>query len=138
MPAAVPMGELVGGLTFAQTFVSRCSKLSEIDLDFATYARRNTHPVVVGLTDPATQRVIFKRRLEAPRIRDNTWLSFVFPALKNSRDRTYSMWVTSPRSLPGNAVTLWRSASDTYPRGRATINGKPVNGDIAFSYACAN
>jgi hypothetical protein len=136
VPAGVPMGELVDGREFQQTFVSMCGNLRGIELLTATYARTNSHPVIVRLRDTTTGQFVLEQTLPSATIPNNGWLKFAFAPLPDSLGRTFLITVESPKSMPGDAITVWRSKTDMYPKGQAAINGNSVTADLAFGYDC--
>lgn len=129
--------ELTGKTQISQTFKSQCrGTLQNVELKFATFDRKNTHPVNINLVDAATKQVIAAQVLPASSLQDNKWFAVPLPPLKNTFTNAYRITITSPESTPGDAISLWASASDTYKEGQALLNGKATSQDIAFQYRC--
>ena len=135
--------ELTGGRTFGQTFVCTRNNLYRIDLSTATYARINTSPVIFHLrsASPSTSEVaeafaamdILTITLPGPEVQNDRPTSFVFPPLRDSKDKAFYFFIESPEGTPGNAITVYVNEYDQYPAGTAYRDGQPVAGDLAFT-----
>lgn len=134
-------GELIGGALAGQTFVADSDNLSGIAVMFATYSnRQNSQPVELHLR-ASTSAADDIRVAAVPglQLNDNQFHRFDFPALPDSAGKTYFFFVVSPRSVPGNAVTVDIDTRDPYHLGSAYIargpdiptSGKPTI-DLAF------
>lgn len=129
--------EINGTTQVSQTFKSQCQgTIQNVELKFATFNRKNTHPVLIKLVQIATGQVIASQVQPSSSLRDNKWFAIPLPPLKNTLDQTYRITVTSPESLPGNAISLWASTGDAYKAGQAFLDGKPTGKDITFQYRC--
>lgn len=128
-----PIGEIYGSTTVGQTFASRQSNLSVIEIIMATYMRINTHDVIFHLrASPSSPIDIATIKVNAAKIADNQYHRFSFPPIPDSKDKTYYFFIESPDSAPGNAITIWYSTKDVYKDGSAFVNHKAVEGDLAF------
>lgn len=137
IPAEQLIGEISGRIEVTQDFQSQCrGKIEDIELKFGTYQRTNSYPVIFQLIEINKDQVIAEQTISADSIKDNKWRSFTIPAQVNSLDDFYRISITSPQSVPGNAVTIWSSASDVYPAGQALVNGMPTATDLSFRYRC--
>jgi hypothetical protein len=137
IPAEQLIGEISGRIEVTQDFQSQChGKIEDIELKFGTYQRTNSYPVVFQLIEVNKDRVITEQTVSADSIKDNKWRSFTISPLENSLGNFYRISITSPQSAPGNAVTIWSSASDAYPAGQAMLDGKPTATDLSFRYRC--
>ena len=136
IPAEEPIGEIVTGVTISQEFISECKgTIDQVDLLLATHMRTNTHPIIIRLIDPMHQ-VYAEHIISGDSIEDNTWRSFNITSLSESFGKTYRITITSPESTFGNAISIWSSATDSYPDGRALVNGKSTGTDLSFRYQC--
>jgi hypothetical protein len=135
--AEVVVGEIVRDRRFTQTFTSECAgRISEIELYLATYARTNTSTLGLRLTDLDTQQRLVDQLVPAAKIADNQWQSFTFDPVPDSKGTHYRVTLWSSDAQPGNAVSVWRSATDTYADGEAAVDHQPTAGDWAFRYSC--
>ena len=126
-------GELYGNVRFGQTFVASYSDLYRIDVVMSTYGRRNTQSVVFHLKEGLDAEVdIVTMPFDASDVRDEAWRSFIFPPLPDSAGQWYYLYLESPESEPGNAITVMGREGDPYLSGQGYINDHPVAADMAF------
>jgi hypothetical protein len=126
-------GELYGNTRFGQTFVASHSNLHRIDVVMSTYGRRNTQSVIFHLKRGLDAKVdIVTMPFHASDVRDEAWRSFTFPPLPDSAGQWYYLYLESPKSEPGNAITVMGREGDPYPLGQAYIDSQPFPGDMAF------
>lgn len=127
-------GELVGGETFGQSFMSTRDNLYRIDLGTATYARPNTAPVIFHLrASPLSDGDIVTLTLPASEIQNDRPTTIEFKPLKDSAGKTFYLSIESPEATPGNAITVYANSYDQYPDGTAYRSGQPVGEDLAFT-----
>lgn len=132
----VPVGEIMGATEISQEFISRCyGTVTKIDILYATYNRTNTNPVIFRLTD-STGKILSEQFTSASSLIDNSWFSYKIPSLGDSFGKTFRFSITSPKSIHGNAITVWGSLKDDFPDGTEIENGKSVNRDLVFRYSC--
>ena len=128
-----PVGEIHGARTVGQTFVASHDGLSRIDVQLATYARRNTQPIIFHLrSDPSGATDIATITFEAEEVEDNVYRPFRFPPIPDSEGRSFYFFLESPTSRPGDAITIWHDPNDVYADGQMYTQGKPLGGDLAF------
>jgi hypothetical protein len=128
-----PIGEIHGSTTGGQTFTSKQSNLSAIEINMATYARRNTHEVIFHLRSSPNSTVdIVTIRVNAAKIADNKFHRFSFSPISDSENKPYYFFIESPNSAPGNAITIWYCTEDVYNAGSAYKNHEPMEGDLSF------
>ncbi|MEA3346429.1 MAG: hypothetical protein U9Q78_09365 [Chloroflexota bacterium] len=128
-----PVGEIRGSRTVGQTFVASHDELSRVDVQLATYARRNTQPVIFHLRSaPSASTDIATIAFEAEEVRDNAYRPFRFSPITDSEGRSFYFFLESPTSEPGDAITMWHSPDDVYEEGELYINGRRQGGDLAF------
>lgn len=126
-------GEIYGSIQQGQTFVATAANLQQVDLLLATYARTNHQEVIFHLkTRPDTPEELVRISIPASQIVDNQWASFTFTPIKDSAGRSFYFYLESPSSRHGDAITIWSTKGDNYPIGQRYLNGKPVEGDLAF------
>ena len=128
-----PVGEIYGSRTVGQTFVAHENGLSRVDVLLATYARKNTHPVIFHLKEsPGAADDIATIIFSAARVKDNAFHQFKFAPIPDSKGKSYFFALESPQSVPGDAITIWHEPEDIYDEGAMYVNGQPTNGDLAF------
>lgn len=135
-------GELLDGHTFGQTFALQYDGLYRVDLYTATYARKNTHPVIfrVRPSPPAPLPTpgegstddLVRLELSPGEISNSGPTVITFSPLADTSGRTLAFSIESPGSVPGDAITVYRQEEDIYPGGQMFIDGQPTGGDIAF------
>jgi hypothetical protein len=125
--------ELYGERQFGQSFVASYPDLYRIDIQMSTYDRRNTHEVVFHLKNgPDADVDVVTIPFHAGDVKDKRWRSFEFPPLPNSEGQLYYLYLESPGSKPGDAITVMGREGDPYPAGQAYVGGQPFPGDMAF------
>jgi hypothetical protein len=129
----VPVGELVAGRRFGQTFRAPFSGLYRVDVVLATYRRRNKGPIIFHITDGIEGSEIATVEVEAAQIQDNAPKRFVFEPIANSVNREFYFYLEAPQAVSGNAITIWETDFDSYPSGQAYVDGQPTEGDLRFT-----
>jgi hypothetical protein len=126
-------GELYGQTRYGQTFVASYPNLYRIDVVMSTYDRRNTKDVIFHLKQNLdAQTDIFSITLDAGDVKDKAWQSFTFVPLSDSMGQLYYLYLESPESERGDAITVMGREGDPYPSGQGYINDQPFPGDMAF------
>jgi hypothetical protein len=132
-----PMGEIVGGVTLTEEFVSQChGTLTQFGLTFSTYNRTNSQPVIVRLIDAATGQVLSEQTIGAEDVVNGTWQDFSVAPVSGTLGKLYRISITSPTSTNGDAVSVFSSQSDAIPDGEALQNGEKTGRDLVFRYVC--
>lgn len=128
-------GELVASATIGQTFVAEYPGLSCIEVKLATYARRNSGPLIFHLraAPDATEDVV-TLTLDAAEIKDNAYHSFEFPPIRDSTGHTFYFYLEAPEAESNNAITAWGITEDAYPEGKAVLRNVAGHGvrDLTF------
>jgi hypothetical protein len=137
-PQKEPAGEIVGQYTISQTFVAECDGLSQVQLLFGTYFKTNAHPIVVRIAEinDDGRKLVFRETIRPGVLDDNSWHTTRFPSVESSRGKNYRIEIASPKSVQGDAVTVWQVNADVYPLGTEYINDMPIAKDLAFGYVC--
>jgi len=126
--------ELIGEMTFGQSFISAGDNFYRIDLSTATFSRTNSAPVIFNLKDSSqANTVIVSITLSGSEIQNERPTSFVFPPITNSAGKSYYFFIESPEATPGNAITVYANQVDQYPDGNAYRNNQAIDGDLAFT-----
>ena len=109
-----------------------------LDLYSATYARDNTQPLIVTLTDLTTGDVIWTQSIPGTSIENNDWEVIPFNPIGDSYQKEYQINLQSPASISGDAVTIYQSQTDQYTLGELHIANLPfTTGDLVFRYHCS-
>lgn len=130
--ANVPAGEIYGSLKVGQTFVSPANDLYRIDILLATYARENDRDVIFHLRHTPEGEDLATIRFNASQVEDNSFYRFDFSPIANSAGHPFYLFLESPHSEPGNAITIWGVTEDVYQEGKAYRNHRPAEGELAF------
>ena len=133
--ASQVVGELVASATIGQTFVAEYPGLSRVEVKLATYARRNSGPLIFHLrAAPNATEDVVTLTLDAAEIEDNAYHSFDFPPIRDSAGHTFYFYLETPEAEPDNAITAWGTTEDAYPDGKAVLRDVPGHGvhDLTF------
>lgn len=116
--AGATVGEIAGSLEVGQSFESLRPRLRAVAVQFATYGgRENTEEVLFELREGSpTGSVVRTDRVSARDLKDHRMHAFRFASLHDARGKTYYAAVRSPRSRPGNAVTVDISNRNPYAK----------------------
>lgn len=127
------VGEIVAGRTIRQTVLVDANELYGFGLCLATYAHTNTSNLTVSFSD-MDGNTLFEQTINASVLEDNVFRRFDFEdPLRNVKGSTFCISVSSPDAVNGNAVTIWSSTEDSYPKGELTVDGIVMeNSDISF------
>lgn len=107
---AIPVGEILPDRPVVQSFKCPVQTLNDVEINFATYARKNTSHVQVTLTDG--DKSVVEQSLSSKEIKDNSWVHVVLPTpIQDCRGRELVLRITSEDASPGDAFTIW-----THPR----------------------
>lgn len=111
------VGELTGGVEVGQLVPVNVDGWSAIDVALATFSsRRNTEDVILHVrasVDAANDlRTV---ALNAELLQDEAWQRFEFEPIAGARGRTFYVALTSPASVPGNAITVRFTPQDLLP-----------------------
>lgn len=129
-------GELVGGVEVGQLVPVNVENWSRIDLGLATFSsRQNTEDIVLHVREDINATEDLRTVIvNAREVADEAWQRFEFEPIKDSAGRAFYVALTSPGSVPGNAVTVRFVLDDVLPgqmvlRRRALRDGE-LNSDF--------
>lgn len=128
------VGELFGGKTVGQLVPIQQNVWNAIEIGLATFSsRQNTQDIILhvreGLESSEDIRTI---SVNASVIQDGSYHRFEFWPIENSASKTFYVWLESPASQPGNAVTV-RFANDNLLPGEMVKDGSVLSGrDMAY------
>lgn len=127
-----PIGEIYGDIVVGQSFVATEDQLTRVDVKLATYARKNTEDIIFGIREATSAQDITNVTVKAEKIKDNAYYTFSFDPILESKGKSYVFYIYSPKSVPGNAITIWYSTEGEYGNGTAFLNNNPIQGDLSF------
>jgi len=131
-------GELLDGGSFGQSFTLEYDGLYRVDLYTATYARDNSHPVIIRIipgdcgADLQNREGLVHIELPSERISNSGPTIITFAPIEGVAGQTLCLTMESPGSVPGDSITVYHHAEDVYPGGQFYIDGAPSGGDLAF------
>ncbi len=122
------VGEIVGGIEVGQTIMPTTNELSSLEIGFATFSNRlNTRDVILSIYDSLESteplRIV---TVNASKIVNNEWHRFEFAPIEDAAGHEYYFSITSPDSVPGNAVTVRYTDADVAP-GNMVLMRRPLN-----------
>ena len=133
-------GPLAPSGGFGQTFISHKPNLSAVEVFVATYEKRiPSGKVTLHLrSDPNATRDLERVTVNAASLSDNTFLRLTFPAIRDSKGKSFYLFLDARDLPPGYPLTVFVSrAADVYPGGQFYLNGTPSAHDMMFRTANA-
>lgn len=111
------VGELMGAMEVGQTVTVPSNHWTSIDIGMSTFSgRTNTHDVTVHIRDSVNAtRDLRTVTVPASSLHDSDWNTISFDPIEGMAGQEYYVAVTSPSSVPGNAVTVRFSSRDIRP-----------------------
>jgi hypothetical protein len=110
-----PVGGIFGENDINQIFVSNVDNLAEIQILFATWGRNNSGSLFVKISEVEGEE-FFSQTLDMAGMVNNSFVTFKFPPRTDSKNKRYSINLSSPESTPDNNVTCW-GMKDNVPKG---------------------
>lgn len=133
-----PLKDLLPGGNIEQTFISEEDTITDIQLSFVTFGRRNTCSVDVELWDEESGKKCDEWKLDAryfPCITSfDVYKNLKLPTpLTKSKGRKYKVIISSNDSMIDNSVTLFYDKNGDYSDGVLKQNGEVLNGNIKLN-----
>jgi hypothetical protein len=129
----IPAGEIYGEKKIGQTFKAEYDDLMALDILMANYAREVTGEIIFHFKrNKDAAEDLFKKALNAERIKDNHYFRYMLPEIEDSKGKKYYFYFEAPQAKPGNALTIWANDKDKYFEGEKIINGVAAQGDLIF------
>ena len=129
-----PTAVINAGTSVGQTFVSTANNLCAIRVLFSITTERNRGEITFLLKEGGGNgKVLARMNLPIKEIQDCVRYFFIFPPIKNSKDKEYVLCFISPQLSPGEGTALWYETEDCYPQGNMLVNDKPASGDLYFT-----
>lgn len=117
----IKFGELISGRKFEQSFVAKEPILKQVDLFLSTFSRFNRKDIQLQVfNSDHIQLALIKR--SAIELLDNGWESFKFTGVNLQKNETYLIRLSSPESVPGDAITWWATGKP-YANAFAIVDG---------------
>lgn len=114
-----------------QTFYCDKENLSSISVLVGTYGRFNRCNVTFILIGPNND-IVYKKTSSAALLPDDTFCTFKFPHIENSKGHEYRFIINITNANLKNYITLWNSSQDNYKKGQLFFDGVKQNGDLCF------
>ena len=130
--AVYPVGEICCGRTIVQSFTANDDNLAAIGFLTATYGRSNTSLLVVKILDDQGNLIVV-REFPAQSVKDNKELVIKFEPFPEAKGREFSVSVSSPDAVSGNALTVWASREDLIEKGVLSFGGEVAQGDLVIT-----
>ena len=126
------VGEIWGQTALIQSFETD-KVISQINIMFATYIRKNTKDFFLRLKESIdAEEDLVVKRINASNIEDNSFYRFAFDPPVKSKTNEYFIILESPESYPGDAVTCRASDDRAKKYGKLWFNGKLLEKNIVF------
>ena len=125
--------EITTDFSVKQTFVCELSRITELDLRLATFARVNQGTVSVNIYDETEQKIIWNHVIEMSSLTDSviTEMKFEEP-IGNVYNHMLSIEIMSNAAWQGNAVAPWYQSTVYKEAMQLYYNDQPVPGVLCF------
>jgi hypothetical protein len=124
---------LEGG-SVGQSFQARRNNLYRLDLFVAGKKVPKGGELTLILSDSPTLSPIIRRAaVPGQRIKNNQYLSFVFPRIRESKNKRFYFRL-APKNFEAEGSYVWLySSEEVYTSGKGFRDGKEIGGDLQFS-----
>jgi len=124
---------VISSLPIGQTFISEHNGLYRVDIFFATFSRIHRGQVNFHLKKtPTSFQDLRSASIDASKIKDNHYASFVFSPIKKSKDKAFFFSIDSTALEPKDIFIWYYSLESVYPGGQGFIGSKRLGGDLKF------
>lgn len=124
-----------GDTIYVQTFLAKCSPLSEVRLWVKpSNGEENVYSRVL-IIDGLNKEVIAEKEIDNKNTGMDGWFEIKFPPQKESSGKIYEIDFSSKVS-DENGISLAISSRDEYKQGELLIDGIPQEYDLLFQYGC--
>jgi hypothetical protein len=120
-PNNVHVGEITKDVILKQTFTASYKGMLEIKILTANFARNNTCTVKLQLFDE-NNALLNETEVNAAELPNNEYYIYSFDKIDNSEGQLYTLVVSSPDGVSGNAATVWCTDKSSYD-GVLYVNG---------------
>ena len=120
-----------GSTIYVQTFLAKCSPLSEVRL----WVKQSNANGQVLISDGSTKEVIAEKEIDNHKSGKSGWIVIKFPPQKDSSGKNYEINLSS-KVTDQNGISFAISSRDEYQQGGLSIDGKLQDYDLLFQYAC--
>ncbi len=142
--AMAPIGELTKDTELRQPFETEAEEITGISMLLSTYARENSGLLEITIVD-SDGKTVGQVSVAASEIVDNAVRQISFPEMvRTVPGRQYELVLSSPDSVPGNAITAWygntmSAAHAEVPLAisdaqKLRVNGQPMDGMLVYSF----
>lgn len=127
------VGEITKDTVVSQTFTCTSDCIYSLSMRAATYTRKLTGSIQLGLIDEESGDVIDEWQLDTSKIKDGSLFSVSIKepySKQNMRGRKLRINIESEDATGGNALTLYYMKGDYYENGCLFVNGEQYDGDL--------
>lgn len=126
------LGEITAGSRVVQTFTSDADGLCGVQVLLTDFGRRNRGSVRLRAFDPLAGRELAMLVVDAATVGNEDWRALSFPAVPDSRGRTFTLELDTADGAPGTAVTAYLDRGAGY-RGELSRGGVPRLGRLMLT-----
>lgn len=119
-----------------QTFTARCGNLSRIRLWIRSKGVM-AKPISVKLIDSSESSIVYSSLIPQNIIPTNEWLDITIPPIGNSKDKSYSIEISTAEGINKSDIILAYTTRNEYLEGEFSINREKQDGDLLFLYGCS-
>jgi len=129
-----PAGEITAGRRIDQSFRCSVDDFCRVDLLVGTMNRTNRSELLLTLWEETDEHrtPLRQGQFSTENFRDNTWHTFTFAPVSQSRGKRFSLTLSSPGGRKGDAVTVWRDEKAKIPGGSLRLSGIRYDGGLSF------
>jgi hypothetical protein len=124
-------GPLLPDVRYAQSFVAHRENLTKVEVKFATYSSRIAAGLLkMGLRQMLDGEDIACWTIQANTIKDNSFVALSFPAIPDSKGKTY--YIVFEIRDSSRPITVWLSSGNVYAEGSFFVDGQARSQDTCF------
>lgn len=125
------VGDLHSGKYVRQTFTVNQDEFTSIQIQAATFGNtyKSEEELRVRLLEKESRKLICEKGYPLSTLKDNAYLLLEFETIKDSKGKTYELYIYNSAHDESLPVTVWRSGSDAY-EGELIVNGQRVDADL--------
>jgi len=124
-------GPLFGLRTFEQSFVAVGSGLDRVGVFLEKSSGLTSTTIHLEIVDERG-RTLAEANEKLPGMIETAWHNFTLKPVLLSRNSSYIIRLTSPKSASGSGITWIASSRDSYKDGEAIVDGVRKDSDFSF------
>ena len=130
-PVDAQVGNINKNISIKQSFLAENPNLFRVNVQLSTWANADDCEVTLALLDDKAS-TIASQNIDCKAIVDNTFYSFNFRPIENSKGKMYYVEVKS-NGTSKNSITAWKSSKDVYQLGKLYRNDTEETGDLSIA-----